>query len=226
MASYLPLPGDDDTDIHTENPDQKGCWQVTKNAAIAGYTLGGVFGACLGIGRTIRFRQQGLPTSFVHHIGMPSVKAALSFGLFLAGFNGTACTVRQTRGKNDMWNPAIAGCGIGLAFALPGYFGNGPFRGQPRVVIVNCFATGVLGASMHMLSHSLLPPRPAEHEPIIDPNSIKNRKNQNHTAPAPFSAAWDQQDQVHVQDQNESWFIDDEKFEDPWQSNKENTRSN
>ena len=106
-TSGLPLPGDTDEDLQFKNnkdqpkirenrvldsdlhanasAESKGCYEVTKRSAYTGYTMGGLFSGCLGVARYFRFRREGMPVSVVHHIGIPSLKGAVSFGVFLAG---------------------------------------------------------------------------------------------------------------------------------------------
>ena len=86
---------------------------------------------------------------------MPSFKGALSFGFFLAGFNGLSCQFRQARGRSDAINPAAAGGIIGLLFSLPAYLQQGPVRGNARLVATNAVLTAGLGAALHIFTHSV-----------------------------------------------------------------------
>ena len=215
MSSFLPLPGDDDGDIFTADPAQKGCMQVTKNAAISGYTIGGLCGAAMGVGRHIAAQRQGLPTSLVQNVGMPSFKAALSFACFLAGFNGLSCSLRQMRGGvHDVYNPALAGCGIGFLFAMPSYFiHNSPFHGKPRFVVINTLATGALGAILHTLTYTLLKPVEQYQQP---------KPHEQQSDAADFSASFSEQQPANQSD----WAFDSGSSPggvmlDPWADSSE-----
>lgn len=98
---------------------QMSCLGKAITSAIEGGIIGGALGGIMASGSALSL---GFSVQALGLIARLSFSSALSFGGFLAAFNGGSCSMERLRGTRDWFNPFVMGGVMGVAGALPGFF--------------------------------------------------------------------------------------------------------
>jgi len=155
--------------IAKEQREQRSC--LAK--AVASGIDGGLFGGAIGLIMTSRTALSfGLSVHSLRILVAGTVSSAVSFGGFLACYNGGVCSLERFRRRRDAVNPFVVGGVIGVAGALPSYAtpqANAPWAYRnPRTLVGAAFSSGALCSFFWVLSRGGQPqalPEPAAPTP-------------------------------------------------------------
>ena len=85
-----------------------GCLARAIGSGLDGGIMGGAIGAIMASGTAL---QAGFSGGGLQLLARAGFRSAISFGGFLASYNGGICSLERMRGKRDFINPFVVGGG-------------------------------------------------------------------------------------------------------------------